>query len=274
MITGAVVPPGPFLPASLVNYATVTERIGFAPQLLWIVAAAVLAVFVVRMLGIFELERRRQLQAAVIEERERIGREMHDGLAQALGYVGMRSAVAEELLARRDVRGASDVVASIERAADAAYRDVRASILELRSSDVTLRGLRGCVEEYCEKFTLETGIPVEVVIDLDDAHHHPSAVAELQLIRIVQEALANVRKHARARNAVVRLRCAGTACHVTVSDDGRGFSLDRTRRPGAHFGLHTMRERAQSLGGSLRIEAAPGRGTTVEAHVPHAAEME
>ncbi len=275
VVTGAVVPPGPYLPASVVNYATVTERIGFAPQLLWIVAAALLAVFVVRMLGVFEVERRRQLQGAVIEERERIGREMHDGLAQALGYVGMRSSMAEDLLDRHDVARARDVLASIQTAADEAYQDVRASILELRSSDVTERGLRACIEEYCEKFSLETGVPVAVDVE-DPVSGRVSPLVELQLIRIVQEALANVRKHARAARASVRLGWRGGTCVLTVSDDGRGFEetqAGRTARPGTRFGLHTMRERAQGLGGSLRIETAPGRGTTIRAEIPRA-EME
>ncbi|MDE3102990.1 MAG: sensor histidine kinase [Chloroflexota bacterium] len=268
IVTGAVVPPGPYLPASMLNYATVTARIGFAPQLLWIAAAAALAVFVVRMLGVFELERRQQLGAAVIEERERIGREMHDGLAQALGYVGMRSSVAEELLDHSNVTKAREVIASIGAAADEAYQDVRASILELRSSDVTERGLRACIQEYCEKFALETGL--DVLVEVEDGRRQASPLVELQLIRIVQEALANVRKHAHADHVTVRLRWDGDACMVTVSDDGRGFAPEATQRPGARFGLHTMRERAQGLGGSLHVETAPGRGTTIVARVPHA----
>ncbi len=269
IVTGAIVPPGPYLPASVVNYATVTARIGFAPQFLWILAACVLAVFVVRMLGVFEVERRQQLEAAVIEERERIGREMHDGLAQALGYVEMRSSVADELLERNDVASAREVIASIETAADEAYEDVRASILELRSSDVAERGLRPCIEEYCEKFALATGVAVAVDV-ADLGRRQLSPLVELQLIRIVQEALANVRKHAHAKHAGVRLRWEADAFVVAVSDDGRGFAPEATQRPGARFGLHTMRERAQGLGGSLRIETAPGRGTTIEATIPHA----
>ncbi|MDE3113097.1 MAG: sensor histidine kinase [Chloroflexota bacterium] len=269
LVTGAVVPPGPYLPASVLNYATVTATIGFAPQLLWIVAAGALALFVVRMLGVFEVERRQQLEAAVIEERERIGREMHDGLAQALGYVGMRSSVAEELLDRNQLTKAREVIESIETAADEAYQDVRASILELRSSDVTERGLRTCVQEYCEKFALATGIAVDVEID-DGRVRRMSPLVELQVIRIVQEALANVRKHAHAAHASVRLGWSDHACVVSVSDDGRGFAPEASQRPGARFGLNTMRERAQGLGGALHVETAPGKGTTIEATIPHA----
>jgi signal transduction histidine kinase len=272
VVAGLVVPPGPYPPASVLNYATVTERIGFAPQILWVVAAGALAIFVIRMLGIFTVERERQLQTAVTTERERIGREMHDGLAQALAYVGMRSSLAQELLDRRDLRGAEDVLGSIGAAAQDAYRDVRASILELRNADVGLGGLWHCVTEYCQKFSLETGIAVRLELEGSE-HGHWSPLVELQLIRIVQEALANVRRHSGAEHACVRLERRGDACVLSISDDGRGFSLaGQTRRPGAHFGLQTMRERAEGLGGELRIETTPGRGTVVSATVPHAFE--
>ncbi|MBI2324573.1 MAG: sensor histidine kinase [Chloroflexi bacterium] len=272
LVAGLVVPPGPYPPASVLNYATVTDRIGFAPQILWVVGAAALAVFVVRMLGILTIERDRQLQAAVTTERERIGREMHDGLAQALAYVGLRSSLAHELLERRDLHGAEDAIGSIGSAVQDAYRDVRASILELRSADVGPGGLWQCVTEYCEKFSLETGIDVRLELQGGE-HGHWSPLVELQLIRIVQEALANVRRHSGARHARVRLERRGDACVLSISDDGRGFSFDgQTRRPGARFGLQTMRERAEGLGGELRIESTPGRGTVVTATVPHAFE--
>jgi signal transduction histidine kinase len=271
VVAGLVVPPGPYPPASVVNYATVTERIGVAPQVLWVVAAAALAVFVVRMLGIFAVERDRQLRSAVTQERERIGREMHDGLAQSLACVGQRSAVAQDLLAKRDLGGAASAVASIEAAADDAYRDVRASILELRSAQVAPGGLWASLGEYGEKFAFETGIDVRLEREEGVPEHWPPLV-ELQMVRIVQEALANVRRHSAARHATVRLAREGDACVLSVADDGRGFSVaDQARRPRPHFGLQTMRERVEGLGGTLRIESAPGRGTSVSATLPRTA---
>lgn len=271
VVWGLAVPPGPYPVASALNYATVNDRLGFAPQLLWVVAAGAVGLFVVRSLRIFEIEGRQQLREAVVEERERIGREMHDGLAQALGFVAMRSAQAEELLDQNDAPAARNVVASIGSAAQDAYRDVRASILELRSSDLVSGGLVHCLADYCEKLEAETGMRVRFEAQAGDAPHL-LPVAELQLVRIAQEALANVRKHARAKEAVARLAWRDGLCVLSVSDDGAGFSASDVRRPGAHFGLRTMRERAQSLGGDLRVESVPGRGTTVTATIPHAME--
>ncbi len=266
-VVGLVVPPGPYLPASALNYATVTERLGFPPQVLWLVTATALTVFAVRMLSFFDMERRQQLQAAVVEERERIAREMHDGFAQAIGYIGLKSSLAEDLLVQHDVDAAGQAVAAIQNAADEAYRDVRASILALRSSDVSERGLATCLEDYCEKFALDTGIAVATDVAWDPTRCWP--LVELQLMRIIQEALANVRKHARAARVQVSLEQASAMCTLAVADDGRGFSLaDYAGPSGSRYGLKIMQERAQALGGTLRIDAAPGRGTTVHVTIP------
>ena len=95
------------------------------------------------------------------------------------------------------------------------------------------------------------------------------AVSELQVLRIVQEALANVRKHSRARRADVRVEPAGDRLRITVQDDGIGFNpaeLGRSEFP--RFGLSTMRERAESVGGRLDLDSVPGRGTRVTIEVP------
>ena len=112
----------------------------------------------------------------------------------------------------------------------------------------------------------QSGVPCALRID-PDLRLPPGL--ELQLVRIIHEALANVRKHARAHRAEVQVERAGGAVVARVEDDGIGFNpdeLDRAVQP--RFGLATMRERAESVGGSVRLDSAPGRGTCVKVEIP------
>jgi nitrate/nitrite-specific signal transduction histidine kinase len=210
-------------------------------------------------------------QLAVLEERERIARELHDSLAQALGYIGLRAGLAMDHLESDDLAGLRSEIERVEETAEEAYTDVRASILDLRSGSPE-RGLIPTLTEYLKKFSLETGIKAEIHVP-EGVLPRLAPAAEIQLIRVVQEALTNVRKHAVAARAVVRFECAeDESTIVSVEDDGRGFDLaGAEKRAGAHFGLQTMRERTESVGGSLEIETAPGRGTRVIAVFPSAA---
>jgi two-component system nitrate/nitrite sensor histidine kinase NarX len=175
------------------------------------------------------------------------------------------------LLARPDVAPAGRVAGELEDLAsvnEEAYRDVREAILGLREASRT-QGLLEALGAYLDKYAVQSGIAVELDSTLDGEPALPAAT-EIQLIRVIQEALTNVRKHARATRAHVRLASAepGTVT-VVVEDDGRGFDSTATtvHRDGG-YGLQTMRERMQLAGGSLRIDSQPGRGTRVIAIVP------
>lgn len=206
------------------------------------------------------------LDAAVIEERERLARELHDSVGQVLGYVNTQTLAIKGLLAtdRRDE--AEKAVAEMERTARRVYTDVREAILELRTgTDDMLASLRS----YASEFGRLTDIHVLVEVDERIPLHAVRPTAEIQLVRIVQEALANVRKHAHASNAWVRVRTDGDHLVVAVRDDGRGFDADRPYRTGwPRFGLQTMRERADAIGGRLEISSTPGSGTQVIVRVP------
>jgi signal transduction histidine kinase len=205
---------------------------------------------------------------AVLEERDRIAREMHDSLAQVLGLLGLKTGLAGELLAQGDLKGAESQIRSIEEAAESGYREVRASILELRSGAFAQQGLLQGLVDYAAKFSADTGIQADVEVS-DGASGHLSATAEIQLIRIIQEALANVRKHAGARQALVTLGVDDGHVLASVQDDGCGFDpRDAVGENGSHFGLQTMRERAESIGGVLEVDTALGTGTTVVVRIP------
>jgi signal transduction histidine kinase len=201
----------------------------------------------------------------VVEERHRIAREMHDGLAQELGYLYLKTGELEEnpslSVVRDDVREIKAVVAR-------AYEDVRHAIFGLKVVVSRGMGLIATLAEYLHEFREQTDIPVKLKV-ADERATRFSPQVEIQLIRIVQEALSNVRRHAQARQGRVVFDSEEAEATVTIEDDGRGFDPAEATRPGrVAFGLQTMRERAESTGGSLDIESEHGRGTRVIVRLP------
>jgi signal transduction histidine kinase len=210
--------------------------------------------------------------AAATVERERIARELHDSLAQALGYVRLRGAAARDALARGDTAGADAALAEIGDVVGETYGEVREAILGLRhGSDGRERSLADALGEYVARYREQSGVDVTLEIGPGVREARLAPAIEIQLVRIVQEALANVRKHARTTRAHLRLDVVvgqgGPRLRAVVADEGRGFNLD-TGTVGAHFGLAIMRERAEGVGGAFEIETAPGRGTRVVVTVP------
>ena len=214
----------------------------------------------------------RQVQAlAITEERERIAREMHDSLAQVLGYVNTKAQAAQTLLARDQPDRAAAQLGELAETARAAYADVREGILGLRTSLGAERDLQAALRAYLEQWQGQSGVAATLVVEpaaLFAARLSP--LAEVQLLRIIQEALANVRKHAGATEVRVCLRAREEAIEATIADNGAGFA-PAALAPAAfpRFGLATMRERAEAVGGSFAITAAPGAGTCITVRIPH-----
>lgn len=203
---------------------------------------------------------------AVAQERLHIAHEMHDGIAQVLGYVNTKVQAANEYIRRGKTEEAIVQLRELASAAREAYGDVRESIIDLRTLPEPQRSFSEVVEEYLQRWKEQTGISTQLTIDADLVL---PAAAELQLVRILQESLTNVRKHSRATAAKVEVRRRDGSLTVAVSDDGVGFSqtaIPRGEFP--RFGLATMRERAESIGGTFQIEGAPGQGTRVRVTVP------
>lgn len=213
----------------------------------------------------------RQLQAmAVTEERERIAREMHDSLAQVLGYVNTKAQATEALLESGQTGRAVVQLAQLSAASREAYADVREAILGLRTSLGEGRDFVETLQEYLQLWQEQSGVAVSLQIE-PAAGFAPALEphAEVQLLRIVQEALTNVRKHASATRAIVSITRQDRALMIGIEDDGVGFdpeALGRAEVP--RFGLATMRERAEAIGGTLSIAAVPGAGTMVLVRMP------
>jgi two-component system nitrate/nitrite sensor histidine kinase NarX len=212
---------------------------------------------------LFERER----QGAIVEERERIAREMHDGMAQVLGVTHLRLRALEASPEVRDLSAVHDEISSLADLCLEAYSDVRESILGLHEASRVDRALMESLRAYLEKYSTQSGIPTRLEADPDHEVVLPTRY-QVQVLRVVQEALTNVRKHSGATSAVVSCYDDGTSTVVTVADDGHGFDLAGLPAGREGFGLHSMRERMELLGGTLTLDSAPGRGTRVVATVP------
>ncbi|MEO8379855.1 MAG: GAF domain-containing sensor histidine kinase [Acidobacteriota bacterium] len=205
-------------------------------------------------------------ELAVAQERLRIAHEMHDGLAQMLGYVNTKVQAAQAYLQRQKPEEAAVQLHELGTAARQAYGDVRESIVGLRSLPGASRVLSEVLEEYLQLW--ESMSHVSTWLRVDSSVQLPPA-QELQIVRVVQEALTNVRKHARATRVRVEMNRENGRLVTLIVDDGVGFVQgSRTRSELPRFGLSTMRERAESIGGTLTIESAAGAGTTVRFTLP------
>jgi signal transduction histidine kinase len=209
-------------------------------------------------------------ELAVETERERIAREMHDGLAQVLGYVSTKSQAADELLASGRVAEARGQLAELTAAARSIYVDVREAILGLRSPITPELGLIGAIEDYAVRFAeaSKLAVSVDVGADVDAAGLGPET--EAQIFRIVQESLTNVRKHAAAGRVVVHLRRIGDELVIELVDDGRGFDRPSPAPPSdwPHYGQAAMRERADAIGAHIAWGTSATGGGSLRLAVP------
>lgn len=206
--------------------------------------------------------------AAIVEERHRIAREMHDGLAQELGYLNLKIGELEAAVSSQPPATLRTELGRMKKVVGGAYDEVRQAIFGLRMTPAWGLGLVPSLAEYLREFSEQSGISVELEL-ADERAPRLSPHAGVQLIRIIQEALANVRKHAQAGRAWVTFDTEEGKAKITVQDDGRGFDPEAATRPGrASFGLQGMRERAESVGGTLAVEQAQERGMQVIVRLP------
>jgi two-component system nitrate/nitrite sensor histidine kinase NarX len=209
--------------------------------------------------------------AAVLSERERIAREMHDSLAQVLGATHLRLRVIDSHARSAGLTQVADDVSAVADSCQEAYRDVREAILGLHASSRSERGLVDGLRAYLGKYShlSEIDATLETAPGVDEMNVSPEV--EVQVIRVIQEALTNVRKHSGADHVVVRISLDHNGATFTVRDDGHGFDTDRAKPSRDGYGLYTMRERMTLIGGTLTIHSTPGQGTRVVAVVPASA---
>ena len=210
---------------------------------------------------IFRLVSASQHQVA-LEERQHLARELHDSVSQALYGIALGARSARNRLSRDPPR-AVEPLDYILGLAEAALADMRSLILELQPEALEREGLVGALAKRVDAIKGRYGIDVSA--DLPEEPPIPVDTKQA-MYRIAQEALHNVVKHSRAKHASVRLRIDSDAVAMEVVDDGEGF--DPSGSYPDHFGLQSMRERAESRGGGFQVESRPGEGTTVRVRVP------
>lgn len=212
------------------------------------------------------LEQQRAL--AALRERDRVARELHDGLGQVLGYVKMQAQAARERLAQGQEAAADNDLEQLVTVAQDAHADVREYILSARSG-TSEPGLLPALRQYLQRFGETYKIRTALILPPELTDGAFEATVEAQLLRIIQEALTNARKHERAQCVQVSICLEDSRAQIIVQDDGAGFdpTLLATAE-GQKYGLGFMRERAEEVGGSVEIHSAPGAGTRVIIYVP------
>ena len=204
---------------------------------------------------------------AVMQERERLSRELHDGAAQLVADLLLRLDTIKELVESGHREEAEAELERLHGVADEIFEDIGESITGLRTN-VTERGLIGALQDYVDK--LEERHQIRMSLRTDGVADQLSPLAALQVFRLIQEALTNVRKHANAREATVTLISDGPdRLSVVIADDGQGFAPGSQRNGKARpLGLTSMRERVEALGGTFQVNSDLGSGTQVTATIP------
>ncbi|HTT03114.1 MAG TPA: GAF domain-containing sensor histidine kinase [Steroidobacteraceae bacterium] len=203
--------------------------------------------------------------AAVLVERNRIGQEIHDGLAQAFTGILMQLGAAEELEVVTEGSPLATICARVKDLAREGLAEARRSVMALRPDQTRRNGLEQALRQLCDRSTvpgrttctfdggeLETGLPPE--------HEH-------ELLRIAQEAVSNAVRHGKPRNVRISMSGGPTGLVLSVADDGRGLEKNPERCAQQGFGLTSMRERATAIGGHWHIDSRPGEGTRVTVRV-------
>lgn len=210
-----------------------------------------------------------QRMLGIMQERDRLGRELHDCLGQALASAHLQAETAQTLLARGETQQVAAHLVRLSEVTQAANADIREYLLGVK----TLRPAEGDfianLRNYLHKFEENYACPIELVVPPKSEMQPIDSTVALQLLRITQEALTNVRKHAAAHSARITLARSGNWLEVTLTDDGCGFDPTQLAlTPG--FGLRAMRERAEGVGGAFELHSAPGQGTRLAVRVPFA----
>ncbi|MGD8190293.1 sensor histidine kinase [Brevibacillus ginsengisoli] len=200
------------------------------------------------------------------EERKRVSREIHDGPAQSMANVVLRTEIVEKMLAGNHVEEAKTELQDLKEIVRSSLADVRRIIFDLRPMALDDLGLVPTVQKYIQKFEERTSLTIDLVVFGKEMELESSFKAAL--FRLVQECLNNIAKHSHARLVQVKLEFQPDMVFIVVKDDGVGFVLNEVKRKGNSFGLMGMNERTQLLQGKMEIVSAPKQGTRVIFQIP------
>jgi PAS domain S-box len=210
-----------------------------------------------------------QRRFAVVEERERLARDLHDNLGQVLGFINLQAqGIRQELM----TAGIDNVTGRLDRlvaVTQSAHDEIRSYIRNARNFSSYAKDFAGNLKKDILHFEEQTGIPTEfdTRLSLNELPLKPEV--QLHIISIAKEALNNIRKHSRAKHVKITLLLEQEYLLLTIEDDGRGFTVPK-KNEGVEktFGLNIMRERAAKIKAQINIESSPGKGSRIELRVP------
>ncbi len=266
ILGGLIVPPGDFFPANWLNTERFLAWIGIPVQVFRSLVGLILAIAIIRGLEVFRVEVDRSIEKTEADrnlssERERIGRELHDGSIQSVYTAGLLVESARRLLPADDEAGQK-----LDRAMtvlNEAIASLRTYIGQLRPGPLDVSLAEGLRQQASDP-GLTTLMSVALELDLP-AEESASPLRTAHMLAISGEALSNAARHASAQRVVLRAHRDGEQFTLRIEDDGQGFS---TESVAAGYGLRNMRDRARLLGGNLVIDSEPGRGTRVTLTAP------
>ncbi len=215
-----------------------------------------------------QLQTKTQHAMAMLQERERLARELHDELAQELALIGLHAQVAKGLLAQGQVEKAQDQLQILASEALQAQVDVRDEISKLLYRIADGEDFLGSLKRLVHTFHQTYGIRVRLILPDNQMKLTFEPTTEVQLLRISQEALTNVRKHAKATDVKIELAHENDCAQLVIEDNGIGFDVENLPNGQHSYGLGIMSERAKEFNGSVKIESAPGMGTRIVVQIP------
>ncbi|HED35726.1 MAG TPA: hypothetical protein ENJ08_16150 [Gammaproteobacteria bacterium] len=209
----------------------------------------------------------------IMQERSLIANELHDSLAQTLASLRFQVRVLDETLQPTSEFQSIKGIEQVENSLDEAYSDLRELIAHCRTP-IDKQGLMHAVEKLISRLRKESGMYILLQKEWENSDLPPNL--EMHIFRIVQEAMNNIRKHSNAHNVHLIFRCDEDGNHqILIENDGRGFETpSESDHPGMHVGLSIMQERANYLGGELRIESEPDEGTRIELYFTYSSETD
>jgi NarL family two-component system sensor histidine kinase LiaS len=201
-------------------------------------------------------------ELAALDERNQLARDLHDSVKQQLAAARLQISAAG-LMIQTDPVSAQTALQQAGQLTTQAQQELSNIILELRPAALSEQGLTSTAATYLDQWGKQTNITVQSSLSAVTGLNFDG---ELALFRVLQESLANVARHSRASNVKVSLQPVEKTVLLQIQDDGRGFNPAEI--PNHGYGLHSMPERLAELGGSLKVDTAPGQGVTVTAHLP------